>query len=141
MQLLAIVLPLLSITLAEAAAAAKSNTYAPNVAGSTNTKRGLGFSPAFNLEARAQSGIMCSLNNCYTQGYSNGGVGQNEIWLGSGFSPASCKAACQSRAGCLSFAVEQDGTGNCYTEQTNVATEILENCAAPFFFYDVGCNA
>jgi hypothetical protein len=141
MKLLAIVVPLLSITLAEAAAAVKSNTFAPGVAGSSNTKRGLGSSPAISFEERGLSGIMCSLNNCYTQGYSNGASGQNEVFVGSGFSPAACKAACQSRAGCLSFAVQQDGTGSCYTEQHNVAAEIVSNCAAPFFFYDVGCNA
>ncbi|KAI1127450.1 hypothetical protein F5Y10DRAFT_193779 [Nemania abortiva] len=144
MKFLAIVLPLLSAALAEAAAAAaaaRPNTYAPGVVGSANTKRGLGFAPAMGLEERSQSGIMCSLNNCYVQGYSNGAAGQNEIYVGSGYSPAACKAACQSRAGCLSFAVLQDGSGACYTEQHNVVAEIVENCGAPFYFYDVACAA
>ncbi|KAI3321029.1 hypothetical protein HD806DRAFT_504376 [Xylariaceae sp. AK1471] len=144
MKFLAIVLPLLSVTLVDAAAAAKSNTYAPGVAGSSN-KRGLDLETrtesGLDLGVRAQSGIMCSLNNCYVQGYSNGAAGQNELFVGSGLSPAACKAACQARAGCLSFALQQDGSGTCYTEQHNVVAEIVENCAAPFFFYDVGCNA
>jgi hypothetical protein len=144
MKFLAIALTFLSATLADAAAAAKSNTYAPTVAGSSNAKRGLELEsrvPSISLEDRSQSGIMCSLNNCYVQGYSNGAAGQNELFVNSGLSPAACKAACQARAGCLSFAVRQDGSGSCYTEQHNVAAEIVENCAAPFFFYDVGCNA
>ncbi|KAI0107737.1 hypothetical protein GGR51DRAFT_140193 [Nemania sp. FL0031] len=144
MQFFAIALTLLSASLADAAAAAaaaKLNTYAPGVALSSNNKRSLTFAPELGLVGRSQTGIMCSLNNCYTQGYSNGNAGQNEIYVGSGYSPAACKAACQSRAGCISFAVEQDGSGNCFTEQASVVAEIVEDCGAPFFFYDVGCNA
>ncbi|KAI8623496.1 hypothetical protein F5Y19DRAFT_458337 [Xylariaceae sp. FL1651] len=147
MKLLAIVFPLVSVTLvdAAAAAAAKSNTYAPGLPGSSNTKRDLGLEArtesGLELGTRALSGIVCSVNNCYVQGYSNGAAGQNELFVGSGLSPAACKAACQARAGCVSFAVQQDGSGNCYTEQHNVVAEIVENCAAPFFFYDVGCAA
>ncbi|KAH8890669.1 hypothetical protein GQ53DRAFT_824396 [Thozetella sp. PMI_491] len=140
MKVLAVVLPFLSVTIVDAAvAAAKSNTYAPGVPGSSNAKRGLDLTAP--VRARAETGLICSLNNCYVQGFSNGASGQNEVFVGSGMSPAACKAACQARSGCLSFAVQQDGSGNCYTEQHTVAAEIVENCGAAFFFYDVGCNA
>jgi hypothetical protein len=140
MKLLAIILPILP---AAFAFVAMSNTYAPGVPGSSNGKRSLDIKGTGNigLEARAETGLICSLNNCYVQGFSNGATGQNEVFEGSGLSPAACKAKCQARSGCLSFALQQDGTGNCYSEQHTVAAEISENCGAPFFFYDVGCAA
>ena len=77
--------------------------------------------------------------DCFVQGYSNGDLGQNENFEGSGFTPETCQAACVARTGCQSFAVTFT-TGWCFTELHTVAQEIVPDTSAPFFFYDVGCN-
>jgi len=78
-------------------------------------------------------------SDCWVQGFSNGNSGQGEVFEGSGFTPATCKAKCEARTGCKSFAVTFDANKWCFTELHTVAQEIVPNPSAPFFFYDVGC--